>query len=338
MAAMVAAVWVDDANDADDDDRRQARKALLPEYDRLGLVPPAYLPASVVASMSPDRRTWLFPNGEIEELDMTTIIRKGAAAPVATGERAGKKISSNTRSTIESVRDGLKAAIKSLDGLLEESDGTRAAADVRSCGCGSGSSHTPAQTVTQASGAQTATTLDAELARLAELFPGVEFAATVPDGQGGARGLAGLDVLQEAADEGSQKSVWTMGTPLPDDLKQAIIDEVMAALPGAADEPVAISFSEWLQDPEYPFEPGAKAYFDFDLSPEMMDRIKAAALGLDQPAAEEPPAEETEEQTDEAPAEEETVAADGTASASAPDGLVIDDATLALFQSASATA
>lgn len=333
MAAMFAAVWVDDADEADDDDREAARKSLLPEYRRLGLVPPASLPASVVAALPTERRAALFANGETQELGMTTIIRRNGAAVQASAAgdtRAGAKLSKATRSTIADGTDQIKAGLKTIMAVLD--DGGERSSDARSCGCGNGSSHTPAQTVTQASGAQTATTLETELARLSELYPGVEFAATVPDGQAGARALVGIESLQEAADEGSQMSLYTYGTVLPDDLKQAITDEVAAQVAaGAASEPVMISLSEWLQDPDYPFEPGTKALFSFDLTPEMAERVKAAALGLDQPATEEP-AEEEAPAEEEVPAEE--VPADGTASAGGSDAAVIDPAVLAMFQAA----
>lgn len=265
---------------------------------------------------------------------MTTTIRTGAAAPrassgvvAASDSRAGAKLSKTTRSAIQDGGDQIKAGLKTIMALLDDS-GERST-DARSCGCGSGSSHVPAQTVHQGSGEQTATNLEAELARLSEMFPVAEITATIPDEQAGARQLVGINSLQEAATESDQKSVYTYGTALPDDLKQSIIDEVVATLQagGAADEPVSISLEEWLQNPEYPFEPGASAVFKFDLSPEMLARVKAAALGLDQPAADEPAEEEPVE---EEPAAED-VPADGTASATAPDVLAIDASTLALF-------
>ena len=270
-----------------------------------------------------------------------SIPRAGAAAPKANGApaagdtRAGAKLSKATRSQVATIKDHLKAAMKEADALLD--DGGERSADARSCGCGNGSSHTPAQTVTQASGAQTATTLDAdlraELARLAEMFPDVEFAV---DGgaNGGERGLVGIDDYQEAASEGEVMNVYRPAADLPADLKQLISDEVAAQIAaGPTDDPVSISMSAWLQDPDYPFEPGTKAYFAFDLSPEMAERIKAAALGIDQPAAtEEPPAEDVP--VEDVPAED--VPADGTASATAPETLTIDAATLAMFQSAAA--
>jgi len=335
MAAMVAAVWVDNANDADDDDRRAARKALIPEYGRLGLVPPAFLPASVVAALPPERRAALFVNGEPEELEMTTVVKRPVVAGTnGAGTRAGAKFSSATRSELGDIHDAITGAAKRIKSLLD--DGGERGADARSCGCGSGSSHAPAQAVVQASGQQAATTLEAELARLSELFPGVELTATVPDDQGGSRGLVGIHSLQEAGDESEVMYLDRPAATLPDDLKQMISDEVAAQIAaGPTDESVSISLSAWLQseDPEWRFEPGTKALFSFDLTPEMAERIKAAALGLEQPAAaEEPPAEETEEPAEETPAEE--VPADGTASATAPDGIVIDAATLALFQAA----
>lgn len=346
MAAMVAAVWVDDADDANDADRDAARKALLPEYRRLGLTPPAFLPASVVAALPNERRAALFVNGEIEEIDMTTLTTKGPASAgtngasrttggaAATGERAGATLSKTTRSTIEGAVEQLDAARKTLRGLLDSGSGGRTAE--RSCGCGSGSSHTSAQTVHQASGEATATTLEAELARLSEMFPGVEFAATVPDGEGGSRGLVGIDSLQEAADESEILGVLRPAAELPADLKQIIADEAAAQIAaGPGDEPVALSLNAWLQDPEYPFEPGTKAIFQFDLTPEMAERIKAAALGLEQPEAEEPE-EPAEEEPAEEPAAEggEVTEADETASATAPDTLTIDADTLALFEAA----
>lgn len=345
MAAMVAAVWVDDANDANDDDRRAARKALIPEYSRLGLTPPAFLPASVVAALPVERRAALFVNGEIEEIDMTTLTTKGPASAgtngasrttggaTATGERAGAKLSKATRSTIQDGTDQIKAGLKTIMSVLD--DGGERTTE-RSCGCGNGSSHAPAQSVTQASGHATATTLEAELARLSEMFPGVELTATLSDGEGGARALVGIDSLQEAADEGSQMSLYTYGTVLPDDLKQMITDEVAAQVAGgAANDPVSISLMQWLQDPEYPFEPGTKALFSFDLTPEMAERIKAAALGLEQPESAEEPEPEEEPAAEEPAAEGgEVTEAGETASADEPATLDFDADTLALFEAA----
>ncbi len=334
MAAMVAAVWVDDADDADDNDRRQARRALIPEYDRLGLTPPAFLPASVVAALPPERRAALFVNGELQELDMTTLTTKPAVTAGASGAgtRAGATLSKATRSTIESGVADIKSGLKQIQSLLEGS-GERSAAGERSCGCGSGSSATPAQAVHQASGTESATTLAAELKRLSEMYPGVDITATVTDGDGGSRGLVGISSLQEAADESEVMYVDRPAATLPDDLKQMISDEVAAQIAaGPTDEPVAISLSAWLQseDPDWQFTPGTTAFFSFDLTPEMAERIKAAALGLEQPAAAEP----AEEPTDEAPPEE--VPADGTASAPEPDAMEIDAATLDLFAAAAA--
>ena len=337
MAAMVAAVWVDDADDADDDDREAARKSLLPEYRRLGLVPPAFLPASVVAALPTERRAALFANGETQELGMTTIIRRNGAAVQEGDSRAGAKLSKATRSTIQDGTDQIKAGLKTIMAVLD--DGGQRSADARSCGCGNGSSHTPAQTVTQASGAQTATTPDAEsnealkaeLTRLSLQYPGVDFAAMVPDG-GGERGMVGIDDMQVAADESEVLGVWRPSAVLPDDLHQAIValvaEQVQAGVPN---EPVAISMNAWLSDPDYPVEPESKVLFSFDLTPEMAARVKAAALGLDQPATDEP-AEEAPPAEEEVPAEE--VPADGTASAGGSDAAVIDPAVLAMFQAA----
>ena len=155
-------------------------------------------------------------------------------------------------------------------------------------------------------------------------FPDFHF-DIVPDGQpnaDGSRGLSGLTSLAEAATENDQREVYAYGATLPEDLKQQIIDEVMAMLPGSADEPVSISFTEWVQNPDWPFEPSTQAHFTMDLSPEVAARVKAAALGLDVPAdetPEEPPAEE-EVPEEEMPADgTATVEADGTATADPAD-------------------
>lgn len=265
---------------------------------------------------------------------MTTLTTKPAVTAGASGAgtRAGATLSKATRSTIESGVADIKSGLKQIQSLLEGS-GERSAAGERSCGCDNGSSAQPAQTVHQASGQAAATTLEAELKRLSEMYPGVDITATVTDGDGGSRGLVGISSLQEAADESEVMYVDRPAATLPDDLKQMISDEVAAQIAaGPTDEPVAISLSAWLQgeDPDWQFTPGTTAFFSFDLTPEMAERIKAAALGLEQPAAAEP----AEEPTDEAPPEE--VPADGTASAPEPDAMEIDAATLDLFAAAAA--
>lgn len=138
MAAMFGALWVEDANDADDKQRQESRRSLIPEYERLGLVVPAFLPARAMAALSQRQRSALFPNGEMEL--MTT--------PTDPQARGGKAISKARKDRIRSNATAIADAAQDLIDMLDELDdtgGERSAEEGRGCGCGSGSSHTSPQ-------------------------------------------------------------------------------------------------------------------------------------------------------------------------------------------------
>ncbi len=94
MSAMVAAVWVENADEAGDRARRRAREALLPEYRRLDPVPPAHLDAVIVAGLSPERRAALFVNGALEEIEVAV---QTAAGTRATTARPSARLAGSTR-------------------------------------------------------------------------------------------------------------------------------------------------------------------------------------------------------------------------------------------------
>ncbi len=84
MAAMYRAIWVDDAEDADDDEREALYKSLLPEYRRLRLTRPAWMKARLVASLSLAQRRLLLPNGEVDLMNQTRC--QGCGCSSCSGE------------------------------------------------------------------------------------------------------------------------------------------------------------------------------------------------------------------------------------------------------------
>lgn len=279
MAAMVAAVWVDQADDADDKARKRAREALLPEYRRLGLVPPAYLDAVIVASLPPDRRAALFVSGELQELDMTTA---------SAGTRVGKKFSGATRTKMESVDSKLAEARKLLKGLLDEAEDT---SGERGCGCGGGqSSHVPTEEP-EPEGVE----LEDALRALSILYPEAEIRATVKRGAPApaaselapaptaARQVTNVNVVEVGdAEDGFTYSSGKV--VLPDEVQDYLKVKAIKKLESGPDgSETSMWFSKEPDSEDWPITPQAVLGIDVlgSLPENVMSLLRALGSGVD---------------------------------------------------------
>ena len=155
MAAMYRAVWVDRAEDADDDEREALYKSTLPEYRRLRLTRPPFMKARLVASMTDSQKRLLLPNGEADLMS-------------GLNTRAGKKFSKSTLSQLEKLRDAAGDLRDGLDGMVaeayeaSETRSTRSAVPAhKRCSCGAADSEEDA-------GADEATQTEPDETRAAE--------------------------------------------------------------------------------------------------------------------------------------------------------------------------
>ena len=338
-AAMVAAVWVDEGDEADDQMRERARRALLPEYRRLKMVPPPQLDAALFAGLPLQRKMALFGNGELEEYDMPVLS--------ASGQRVGKKFSGSTRSKMEGILADLKSAMKKQQALLDEADddsGERVAGAGQRCTCGGHAAAEPEQEAETDSRAL----LDEALTALSALYPDVEIrveeraAAPRATVKGAARQVADVSVVQVAADP-SEESYSSGSVVLPDKVQDYLRQKMIAKLEAGPDGTETMMwFSKWTDDPDWPITPTARLGVDvIDSIPDnVMSLLKALAAGADEsildidgvlasdpdwtdgsapaadaPAADAPPAD--------APAD--TTTTDTTASADEPQTLTIDE-------------
>jgi hypothetical protein len=343
MAAMVAAVWVDEGDEADDRLRERARKALIPEYRRLGMVPPPQLDASFFASLPLQRKRALFGNGELEEHDMTVL--SGA------GQRVGKKFSGSTRSKMESIVEDLKSALEKQKALLAEADddsGERVAASGKRCSCGGHVA--PAEPVEPAAAADpdSRALLDEALTALSALYPDVDIrveargAAPRAAAPGRARQVSDVSVMQVA--ESFEDEAYVSGSVvLPEKVQEYLKQKAIARLEAGTDgTETTMWFAKWTDNPEFPLTPSARLGVDvIDSIPEnVMSLLRALAAGADEAildidgvlasdpdwtdgAADEPPADApaADEPAADAPAADEPA----TASVEESQTLTIDD-------------
>lgn len=246
MAAMVAAVWVDSADETDDKARKRAREALIPEYRRLGLVPPAHLDAVIVAGLPADRKRALFVSGELEVLDMA--VQTGA------GTRIGKKFSGATRTHLQDAHDQVESARKLLKVLLDEADDSGGERGQRGCGCGSGqASHQPATVADD--GAQ-GIELDEALRALSLLYPDAEIRATVrKGGPGAARQIANVQI-QEVSETEGDFSYGGGQVTLPEQIHAYLKVKAIKKLEAGADgSETSVWFSKSPDSPDWPITP-----------------------------------------------------------------------------------
>lgn len=280
MAAMVAAVWVDEGDEADDRARERARKALIPEYRRLGMVPPPQLDAAFFAGLPLARKRALFGNGELEEIDMPVLS--------TTGQRVGKKFSGATRTKMESIVDDLKSALEKQKALLAEADddsGERVAATGRRCSCGG---HVDPAEPEEAPSDRSL--LDEALSALSALYPGVDIrveeraAAPRATAPGRARQIADVSVLEIAADP-TEETYASGSVVLPDKVQEYLKQKAIAKLEAGPDgTETSMWFSKWTDSPDWPLVPSAKLGVDvIDSIPEnVMSLLRALAAGADE--------------------------------------------------------
>ncbi|MBP9202244.1 MAG: hypothetical protein KBF47_19645, partial [Gemmatimonadales bacterium] len=181
MAGMLAACWVDDPDEADDAARKELRASLVPEYRRLRLAVPPFIPARVFAGLPEGLRAALFQNGELS---------------MSLNVRVGKKISGKRAERLKACAESVREVAKEIDAILKED----AAENARGCGCGSGQSHEPAAPRESGQGNGAGATLDAALAELSARFPDLRFTVEETDGT---RGIVGVDLTEKSADDSS---------------------------------------------------------------------------------------------------------------------------------------
>lgn len=278
MAAMVAAVWVERADEADDKARKRAREALLPEYRRLGLTPPAYLDAVIVAGLPADRRRALFVNGELEESTMT--VQQGA------GTRVGKKYSGSTRTSLQDAHDKVESAKRVLKAMLDEAEDSSGERGARGCGCGGGqSSHQPAAA---AESGEAGVPLDDALRALSLLYPDAEIRATVrKDGQRQAPAAArqvSMVQIQEVSEEEGDHS-WGGGqVVLPEKIHAYLKLKAIKKLEAGPDgSETSVWFSRSPQDEDWPITPQTLLGVDVlgSIPENIQSLIKALGTGVD---------------------------------------------------------
>jgi len=278
MAAMVAAVWVERADETDDKARKRAREALLPEYRRLGLTPPAYLDAVIVAGLPADRRRALFVNGELEESTMT--VQPGA------GTRVGKKYSGSTRTSLQDAHDKVESAKRVLKAMLDEAEDSSGERGARGCGCGGGqSSHQPAAGAEAGEGG---VPLDEALRALSLLYPDAEIRATVrKDGQrqapAAARQVSMVQIQEVSEEEGDY--TWGGGqVVLPEKIHAYLKVKAIKKLEAGPDgSETSVWFSKSPQDEEWPITPQALLGVDVvgDIPENILGLMKALGTGVD---------------------------------------------------------
>ena len=256
MAGMLAACWVDDPDEADDAARKELRASLVPEYRRLRMAVPPFIPARVFAGLPEGLRAALFQNGE---LSMTLNVR------------VGKKISGKRAERLQACADNVREVAKEIDAILKED----AAANERGCGCGSGQSHEPAapREAATGDGVGSGATLEAALAELSARFPDLRF--TVEE-TGTTRGIAGVDLVEKSEDDSSSYG-YVHGATISEEML-AKLAELVAAQIGDREADVSVGASKRPDnDPEYPVEEGA--FVTVRLS-DVPDDLKAAIKGL----------------------------------------------------------
>ena len=277
MAGMLAACWVDDPDEADDAARKELRASLVPEYRRLRLAVPPFIPARVFAGLPEGLRAALFQNGELS---------------MSLNVRVGKKISGKRAERLATCAAMVRDVAKELDAILEED----AAENKRGCGCGSGQSHEPAAPRESEREAG----LEAALADLSARFPDLRFTVEEP----ATRGIVGVD-LTEKADGDAWSSSFNSMADVPEEML-AKLAELVAAQIGGREAQVSASHSKRPDDPEYPVEEGATVMIRLsDVPDDLREAIKGLACGDTAPAApmaEDAPADE--------PAPDETADAD----------------------------
>lgn len=283
MAGMLAACWVDDPDEADDAARKELRASLVPEYRRLRMAVPPFIPARVFAGLPEGLRAALFQNGE---LSMTLNVR------------VGKKISGKRAERLKACADMVREVAREIDTILKED----AAENERGCGCGSGQSHEPAAPRESEQGDGNTATLEAALSELSARFPDLRFTVEETDGT---RGIVGVDLMEKSSDE-SFASAFNGGANMSDEM-MAKLAELVAAQLGDREAHVSAGASKAPENPDYPMDEGTYVTVRLsDVPDDLKEAIKGLACGetmapVDAPA--DPPVEDT-------PAPDETATAD----------------------------
>lgn len=284
MAGMLAACWVDDPDEADDAARKELRASLVPEYRRLRLAVPPFIPARVFAGLPEGLRAALFQNGELS---------------MALNVRVGKKISGKRAERLKACADMVRDVAREIDTILKED----AAENERGCGCGSGQSHEP--TPPRESGNSTG--LEAALAELSARFPDLRFTVEETDGT---RGIVGVDLTEKSTDDSSSYG-FAHGVDMSDEML-AKLAELVAAQIGEREATVSAGATKRPDnDPEYPVEEGTFVTVRLaDVPDDLKDAIKSLATGATTASPADAPAEEP---VAEEPAPEEAAADEGEA-------------------------
>lgn len=288
MAGMLAACWVDDPDEADDRARKELRASLMPDYKRLRMAVPPFIPARVFATLSEGLRAALFPNGE---LDMTLNVR------------VGKKISGKRADRLKACADSVREVAKEIDAILKED----AAENERGCGCGSGQSHTPepARDTTGGDGS----TLEDALSELSARFPDLRF--TVEEAEPKTRGIVSVGIETKSNDNSSSYAT-SDGMTLSDD-DMAKLAELVSAQLATKEDGVAVYTSTRPDNPDWPVEEGAYVTVRLDKVPaDIADRLKTLAAGIqDEAAPADEPAPEDAPPPEDAPADGTATGDDG---------------------------
>lgn len=284
MAGMLAACWVDDPDEADDAARKELRASLVPEYRRLRLAVPPFIPARVFAGLPEGLRAALFQNGELS---------------MALNVRVGKKISGKRAERLKACADMVRDVAREIDTILKED----AAENERGCGCGSGQSHEPTPPRESGNG----TGLEAALAELSARFPDLRFTVEETDGT---RGIVGVDLTEKSTDDSSSYG-FAHGVDMSDELL-AKLAELVAAQIGEREAAVSAGANKRPDnDPEYPVEEGTFVTVRLsDVPDDLKDAIKSLATGATTASPADAP---TEEPVAEEPAPEEAAADEGEA-------------------------
>lgn len=284
MAGMLAACWVDDPDEADDAARKELRASLVPEYRRLRLAVPPFIPARVFAGLPEGLRAALFQNGELS---------------MALNVRVGKKISGKRAERLKACADMVRDVAREIDTILKED----AAENERGCGCGSGQSHEPTPPRESGNG----TGLEAALAELSARFPDLRFTVEETDGT---RGIVGVDLTEKSTDDSSSYG-FAHGVDMSDEML-AKLAELVAAQIGEREATVSAGATKRPDnDPEYPVEECTFVTVRLaDVPDDLKDAIKSLATGATTASPADAPAEEP---VAEEPAPEEAAADEGEA-------------------------
>lgn len=284
MAGMLAACWVDDPDEADDAARKELRASLVPEYRRLRMAVPPFIPARVFAGLPEGLRAALFQNGELS---------------MALNVRVGKKISGKRAERLKACADMVRDVAREIDTILKED----AAENERGCGCGSGQSHEPTPPRESGNG----TGLEAALSELSARFPDLRF--TVEETET-TRGIVGVDLTEKSTDDSSSYG-FAHGVDMSDEML-AKLAELVAAQIGEREATVSAGATKRPDnDPEYPVEEGTFVTVRLaDVPDDLKDAIKSLATGATTASPADAP---TEEPVAEEPAPEEAAADEGEA-------------------------